>query len=220
MKGDKQMEGNTEVGKSLSGKKIVVNAIDNNEDEVIQLDKEGATLVFDTSPGRFLELKKVELLSKWNRDRYLVCKDVVEAQKQSDPVSEVIGGIEFGAIRGSAMNRLEIRNADPRFRYWWEMPERVYSKVAQGWQVVNGTREKTIHSVDGRVHRIGKKGSEELILLRIEKEKAAVLAKERVEKDKKLRLNVEKSAEEGMLKVGSKLVTDATSRGVKFEDIE
>lgn len=189
----------TEKSNSLSGKKIAVNAIDMTEDEVLEYDRKGATLVFDTTPGRFLKLseKGVQALSQWNRDRYRVCLDVWSELVKDDPLADLVEGIEFGPNRGTAQERLHIDGRNKDFVYWWERPERVYAKQAAGWQVVQGTGEKTIHSRGERIHKIGKKGEEELVLMRLPKKLWQKYTREKAERYKKMLNGLSAAAMEG-----------------------
>lgn len=177
--------GEKSVGKSLQGKKVVVRAVDTTVEKIVELDKEGATLVFDTSSDGFVKLQDEDLvkLSKWNRDRYLVAREIWEEIQGAgkDPLLEIVQGIEFGPNRGSATARLHIEGRDKNCVYWWATPDRVYEKMTQGWVPVQGGMEKTLHSRDGRVHRIGKKGEEELILMKMPREKWQQIQRKKVE---------------------------------------
>ena len=193
--------------KSLQGKKIVVRGLDTTEEQILQWDQEGYTLVFDTTGQEFRSLREetVQKLSRWNADRYRVSAEIWEEAKKRDPVREVLDGIEFGPNRGTATDRLKVERRNPNYVYWWEVPERVYDKVAQGWEVVQGSGERTIHSDGSRIHRIGKKGEEETILLRLPKEVWQKRQREKVERYQK-----------GILGVGS---TAATAAGANPRDL-
>jgi hypothetical protein len=193
--------------------------------EVLEYDKEGAILVFEHTSGRFLELEQdqVSQLSEMNRVRYRTIAEIVEEESEEDPILvQVASMIEAGSNNGNATSRLHVEGLPKGVDHYWQRPDRLGESYKEGWVLCQIDGVKTLNNQSGKgIHRIGKRGEEELVLL--------VRSKEETRKFKQRRIDTYRERSRGITRGGAKevetagfaSVTDQTKvgRGEKFEPI-
>lgn len=160
--------------------KIVV-SLDNSVEQVLKWDREGYRLIFAVEKGAFLDLDEVDMraLGKVNRMAYGFSKEMFETAAYEDPMIDLMQDFSIGFNSGTASDRLKIKNKDPNFTYYWPRPEDVGKYQDMGYAVVQGSNEKTMRTRGRGIHYIGKKGEEELILMKTPNKNAEKIKKER-----------------------------------------
>lgn len=138
-------------------------------------------MIFSTEKGTFLELDEVDQrsLSKINKMAYGFSKEMFDTAAYEDPMIDLMEDFNIGFNAGTALDRLKILNKDPNFVYYWARPEDVGKYQSMGYAIVQGSNEKTMRTRGKGIHYIGKKGEEELILMKTPKQNAVKIQKSR-----------------------------------------
>lgn len=137
-------------------------------EKVLEFDKEGMTLSWDTDDFGSLDSSQVRQLSKGNRDRYSVFEEMAREQASRDPEEESIAtGFEVSGGTGSPSERLKVTSSRKDVVTRWERPDMVNVRKEQGWKVASKGHETLRGASSDGYHRIGSKGAEELILMEI-----------------------------------------------------
>jgi hypothetical protein len=154
----------TKPSKPLQGKKIDV-SVDITIDEVIRLDKEGATLEFDTEPDRFLKMKGSQLSQK-NRLAYQIAKEIYEDKLEENPYDQIPGDIQFSSSALTAREKLEIPN-NPAYQYQFVGRQALQECLGKGWTVVSNEKTSVNQVGHGRSEVKDRNGQTELILIKL-----------------------------------------------------
>lgn len=201
----------------VKGKKVVV-AAGFDVVELVELDAKGDELIFD--PQRFLELDEatVKGLSMANRQRYLVTKELAGELEKRNPVDDaVLATIGTGAnlfktaeTAGSARQRLQIRNQNPKYDYKWVRPDMLDDYQAKGWEVDQSGELKTFRGSGKGPRTIKSMGLDELVVVRIAKTRRNELKKEKAVKRERALRTPEAQARNIISGLGSKVVDETT----------
>lgn len=197
------------------GQKVLVQ-VDTKDEEVIQWDQEGKLLEFRTVPGKFryLDSEVLKGLKKINRDRYSVYLDVMEdlSEQGEDEIANSVSEVfQIDNQSGTATDKLAVqRNDQNEFVHRWERPDKVNVRLGQGWEVVKGRYETLRNQSGNSVHRIGEKGREELVLMRLPMEKKREHSKKKHERRRKAIGEAERRAKADIARTGAPVVDDST----------
>jgi len=160
--------------KTPKSKKVMV-TLDMDTKEVLSLDEEGATLVFDDGLKSFKCLlpEDVKKLSKKNRDAYFQAfgswqyEKELEKKEVPDPLEEV----KISPMMASATSRLEVEGKDEkRWHYCWKRTDTLRQDLAAGYVPATEDELATFNKEPGRLRKVGAMGEDELVLLKIPKE--------------------------------------------------
>lgn len=179
--GEAKKKAKAKTSKEDKSEKVNVFA-DTPWDEVLHYDQQGKVLVYRERNGFFpvLDDEQLSELSEFNRQRYYVVRESFESAEDDD-MEEIQRLIAVGksGMAASARERLKVYNKQPEFAYAWQAPHDVFRARTEGWVVVRKGPEETMFQCADGIHRIGDKGSEELVLMK--------RPKELEEEDKRLR---------------------------------
>lgn len=168
-------------------------SIDTKVKDVLKWDSEGQELDFITEPGKFLQLdeKVVRELSFNNRIRYTQAEKF--AKEEAEDIDEDWKKhITVYADAGSAIDRMKVKNPDPKFKYRTAVPANIPNYLQKGFEVVPSDAKESI-GFHGK-NRLNVLGSDTDVLLRIPKDKAVMLDKQRQQKNLERRAAADKEA--------------------------
>jgi hypothetical protein len=177
---------------AAEGKKKI--SVDDEVKQIIEWDKAGIELLFDTRPGKFKELtgEEIKQLGSRTRTAYAISKDMAKDRLEEEPLAAAIGSVEVKTPRtlekaeggfkvnreaGSSIKRLEIKAVSDgvkRDDLYYARAEDVEDEEAMGATIVtSGVKSHANPSGQG-VHRVTRKGVDELILMRRSNRNAAI----------------------------------------------
>lgn len=208
----------------LVSKKVLIN-LDTSDRDVLSYDQRGSCLLFDIENFKKLDASVIEKLSRENRIRYETCLELYNDLHSQDPdVEQTQRFIDFSASEGlgAAEERLAILNKnDDEYFYRWSRTDKVRSRLQRGYVYVRDKDLETLNNKPGEIQKIGRRGEEELILMKLPRK----LYNEREAKKEALR----KERSEGAVRRGQEQIasygvppaTDADlfGTGRKFEDL-
>lgn len=161
--------GEAQGAKPFVGKKLWV-SVDNTLEEVVEWNEGGATLLFSHEPGRFLELDP-NILSKTNKDRYLVSKMMnEEAVVDKDPVGDIMSRIDFDIQGMKALDKMKVPKS-PDWVYGWRDAATLPKAISQGWQVVSNEATVVNPKGKGESHLVGKNQKTEQVMVKIRRDR-------------------------------------------------
>lgn len=177
-------------------KERLIVTVDSSIGDIVEFEKKGGELVFSAKKGQFKVLTESDVaqLSAKSRQKYSLTKELYEENLIDEPVAgiaSVIGaqdpaalintgyGIKLNAEAGSASDRLKFRVTDGRDKkdFFYAQAENVEEQLYQGAEVVTNGVQSWGNKGTG-VHRLTKRGNDELILMykkgKVEKEAAEI----------------------------------------------
>lgn len=177
---------------------------------VLEWDKAGDLLVWDPDKFQTLPASELAQLSKTNRDRYTVIRDVAaEVQKRSDVDETVARSFNVGEKAANASDRLRLRKTREGFVQRWERPAMVEDREAQGWQMAR--KGNTSFRGDGSdIHRIGAKGQEELVLIEISEKDHQRLKQNKRQRRERAFQGIEAEARRNLQRLGQQAGADGS----------
>lgn len=195
----------------MANEKKVTITKDVSVEEMLKWDQDGCVFVWDVDDFKALTAVQLKGLSKVNRDRYVVFKEIAETERAADPVEdEVVEAVQVSSIAGSAKDKLRVTAEKSGYVYRWERPDMVNVRKDQGWRFAT-SGYKTLRNETGRGgHRIGSKGQEELILMEIPEEDHQRLRAIKAEKRKRAIEGVTNQGKSEIRKLGSEPIDDTS----------
>jgi hypothetical protein len=167
-------------------------SIDDEFDTILQYDKAGESLRFETG-SRFRELSRRELnrLTRENQIRYEVALSEQHAvsEPEADEEEEILQRIMTSANTGRAITRLRVDGKRAGHVYSWQRPDMVDQYMAErGWKPVVGGPERTAVNRTGKgAHVIQKQGQDEMVLMSRTVKVAAADRRAKKERNRKYR---------------------------------
>jgi len=149
--------------------------LDTQVSDLVDYDKSGTKLFFDSTPGRFLVLPDDTLksLSKDNQVAYLMAK-VSNIEEMKSKASPPTPNFKVRSGFATATRRLKV-DIPPellaKFHFCWKRPEELQDARGIGYEVVPKGMVETFGNkgadADRAAHVVGKEGAEELVLMYI-----------------------------------------------------
>lgn len=188
---------------------------DTSFEVVVESDKNGAQLVWDPKDFRSLQPEELKQLSKLNRDRYEVFRELAEEeQKRSDVDEAVMDSFTVGDVAATATERLRLHETRDGYVARWERPDMVEVRKSQGWKMA--TKGYRSHRGGGSgIHRIGSKGQEELVLMEIPEKEHEKLQKQKLKRRQRAIEGVANQAKSEIERLGGGSVDESTSGDFK-----
>lgn len=160
------------VGKKVDLKKVkVVVSGELSQEEVMELDGQGAELLFDPDDFRVLDDDGVNALRFVNARNYFMNFELFQAVKRNKARGKLPDVQVLRSLSGNALDTLSLDKKDPRWHYCYKRPDEVDSCVNSfGYSVVS--EDKKVDPVVGnRKVNSDKPGVPELVLLKIPTER-------------------------------------------------
>jgi hypothetical protein len=185
----------------------VIITIDTKLSDVIKYDREGIQMIFESTPGKFLELgdEIVKALSSQARMNYLVSYGLMRKERDTLTSTPQV------TVRGrfaKAADRLAV-DAPPEWsKKWhtcWKRPDQLHAALGMGYTYV--TRDDPISGfmTDPAGHYIvGVAGAEELVLLKIPRETYEAMQKANRDESKRRNQIMDEETKENIRKLGGK----------------
>jgi hypothetical protein len=170
------MEENTPVQEKIQSMKKETITVDKSVESVIQSDKEGVVLLFDSAPGKFLKLPDdvIRGLSERNKSSYFAALGAFTFEEQQKGL-EPTKGFNINPYKAEAGARLEVKYPDGWLKKWhpcWKRTDELQACQTQGYVFVRGNGEDAgvvSYAFDESrgLHVVGIKGHEELYLMKV-----------------------------------------------------
>ncbi len=175
--------------------------LDNSFETIIEWDKNGDTVLFDTKSFKRLSDAEVVQLTKRTAERYHLSRELFEAEQEAAALG-VRELPEFSTELGSATERLRIANQDPSMKYKHVRTDKVEQRLAEGWVFVKDGPERTLNKTAGGLHTIGSKGNEELVLMKMPKSRWELLQKAKHERQRRMEEAADNEGKEALEEAG------------------
>jgi hypothetical protein len=190
----------------------VVGAVDSTVEDVLKWNQEGRVLFFLDDEETFLGLApdEVKQLSLENRKRYDVARGIARGDDVMGTVTADIKGYEetYNVRPGSADDNLSVYGQKPGETYYWERPENIGRRKAEGWGVNTDSDISTSHKESCSHHTVGGEAKSELVLLsRPKSVQKAEDAKNRAQRDRLIN-GAKDSFRRGVEKMGAIPIED------------
>jgi hypothetical protein len=193
--------------KETTKKPFVGISVDNSKEDVLKLDKDGMTLVFDPDPKRFLKLDD-EIYSKLSRAsklQYQIAEEIYRHEKKLEEFPERDGTLEVIGRHGdaSATAHLTVLGKDPRQHYTWQRHSSKEVWKRRGYKEATDEVETFRPKKSGR-HIIEESDGEALVLLKTPIENYDKIQRESGDLSRKRASTVEQQAIEELKNSGNK----------------
>ena len=193
-----------------AGKKADLNiTLDTKTSSVIEYDREGLSLKFESAPGLFKELGKevLESLSTENRNSYFISYGLMRKEKDSIISTS---GLVVNPVYANATNRTKV-DAPPEFRKLWQLcwkrPDQLQMAKSKGYKYVTQDDPVTGFSRDARGHWIvGVAGAIELELMKVPKVIYDGIKNKYREESRLRNASLEDESRENLKRLGAKKV--------------
>lgn len=190
----------------MATKKKLLVTPDTTSEEMLNLDKVGGTLTWDTANFVEVPAETLQMLSKANRDRYTVFKELAEEAALRDEVDEMVAStLNVDNIAARASDRLRVVTTKKGVVTRWERPDMLEVRKSQGWKLAK-TGHRTL-SGDGTkgdgIHRIGSKGQEELVLIEIDERAHRKLGQAKKQRRQRALTGINNEAKSQLRRLGS-----------------
>jgi len=182
-------------------------------EDIVKYDQEG--MVFMWNMDQFRELTAIELrqLSKANRDRYVVFKDMAEETQSRSPSDTALAeavSVHVPDTMGNASRRIKLTSHKSGFHSYWARPDQVNDLLQKGYQIAQ-KGWGTLKSPDGKGRQeIGVNGQTELILLEISDENRAKLQSQKKAMRTRAIEGIQQTNESEVTRLGGRPVNDET----------
>jgi len=183
-------------------------SIDTSMEDMLKYDESGELLVFDSTPGRFMDMPKeiIDELSKANRVRYYMAKRSWELEKkEAENDDGWKNDIVIQEQYASPTERMSIKGADPNLSYYLATPEKMHKHAAKGYsKVAPGAASIGLSGSN----TMGTLGNTEYVLMQTTKENKAKIDAAKKEKRDWLMGNVDAGVEQAAADGNIALVRD------------
>lgn len=172
--------------------------------DILQLDKDGKFLFFESAPGKFVELDRstINKLSERNKISYLSALGSNRLERESVKTPQTPNLSVRPAIVMAGM-KLEVTGKNPAWHYVWKRPDELHTATAEGyWEVDNSGGEKSFFKDFTGRHVVGKEGHEDLILMATTQENYKARLRAISEKSRRFDVANTEGAKEALERLG------------------